>query len=366
MTNSMHILFGFNDLELTGKLCDYLAEKGYVATIEEKYTKYSIKEYINTHPECNTVILKEAWGELVYKAEEVAELADLRDINIIIVVGAEHKGTQYMHTLYAAGITSALFHVGRKGGIKLGTIADLIIKKRPRKEARVYYGIADEQIELGYLAFDAYIEYADALNNKEYGRTLIERFMTVAGKLTPKQLEDYIRRLPVEVVEELQQYEAYYKITITLKQYGIDMRYKKPKKFKEPPFVPTVDKICIENNSEDNSKDSIQSNVPSLPLFDFDDDEDDDTFSSAFYEELAHESSTSKKRESKKKTGTKTTNSNKGFIVLLSVLVTAIVVLLIVLCLLIIKKDSQRDSASGNIESCYMEEMNYEEESVSI
>lgn len=357
-TNSLHILFGFNDAELTGKLCDYLAGKGYVVTVEEKYTKFSIKEYINAHPECDTVILKEAWGELVFKAEEVAELADLRDINIIIVVGAEHKGTQYMHTLYAAGITSALFHVGRKGGIKLGTIAELIIKKRPRKEARVYYGIADEQIELGYLAFDAYIEYADALNNKEYGRTLIERFMTVAGKLTPKQLEDYIKRLPTEVVEELQQYETYYKIIITLKQYGIDLRYKKPKKFKEPLLVPE-EKICIENNKENAPNDAY-----SLPLFEFGDEEDDDdTFSSAFYEELAPQTNEPKKKDVKKKE-----KGNKSFIIVMSLLVTIIVALLILLCVLIIKKDAGRDSVCDirGAETCCMEEIYYEKESVTI
>lgn len=352
--NSLHILFGFNDSELRKKLKEYLSEKGYTVEIEEKYTKYSIKEYINFHLECNTVILKEAWGDMNYKAEEVAELADLRDLNIIIVVGSEHKGTAYMQTLYAAGITSALFHVGRKGGIRLGTLADLIIDKRTRKAARVYYGIADEQIDLGYLAYDAFIEYADALYNKEYGRNLIERFVTVATRMTPKQLEDYIRRLPDGTVGELQQYEAYYKVVVMLKQYNIDLRYKKPKKFKKPENAP-VEMLCT---NEEKQQESEISPLFGASMMEDTGEDDDDTFCSTFVDEM-----TQPLPEEKKMRIHKEKILNKALVGIMVFLVTMIVVLLILLANLLIHKGNTRSSVCNEWTSniCCVKEIESDE-----
>ncbi len=226
------ILFGFEAPLFQAEISELLKRKGVEVKIEAKFTKNSIRDYIMMHEECDTVILKEKSDSCEYTADELALLADERDLNIVVVLMANHKGTSYMQTLYAANILGAIFQSGRSGGAKVEDVAALILKKRTRKEARDYYGIGNVEVDIGILSPEAFSYYYSCLSNPEYGDLMIERYLTVAQKLTAKQNEDFIRKLPKDTLEELSSYAEFYEVLAQLKTYGVDIKMKKPKNAK--------------------------------------------------------------------------------------------------------------------------------------
>lgn len=228
----MEILLGFHFPEFEKGLTASLYDLGYDAKIIEKHTKMQIREYILMHRECRVVILKERDSTMSFTAEDFAVLTDENDDLIVIcVLSEERRGTDYMQVLYAAGITNAVFQSGREG-VRPSQIAELCLKKKSRKDARKYYGIASVDIDIGMLSPEAYSIYYQSLFNKENGSTLILRYLNVASRLTAAQNEDFINRLPGEIVDELREYEEFYVILDGLKAHGIDMKYKRPKHVK--------------------------------------------------------------------------------------------------------------------------------------
>lgn len=226
------ILFGFNAPQFQSALETALNNRGYEAVFYSKTSKVAIKEFIIMHPECTTVILKEQDNTLRYTAEELAMLTDENDdLNIIAILSEDHKGTDFVQTIYAAGIMNAVFQNGREG-IGVAPLAELCIKKRNRKEARRYYGIGTLDVDMGILSPEAFAMYFNALINKRSGNPLIIRYLNIASKLTPAQNENFIQRLPKDVLEELKGYEEFYVVVEGLKQSGIDLKIKRPKKLK--------------------------------------------------------------------------------------------------------------------------------------
>lgn len=228
----MEILLGFHFPEFEKELTTALYNLGYDAKIIEKHTKMQIREYILMHRECRVVILKERDNTMSYTAEDFAILTDENDdLNVICVLSEERRGTDYMQILYAAGITNAVIQNGREG-VRPAHIAELCLKKRSRKDARKYYGIASVDIDIGMLSPEAYSIYYQSLFNEENGRTLILRYLNVASRLTAAQNEDFINRLPNEIIDELREYEEFYVIVDGLKAHGIDLKFKRPKHVK--------------------------------------------------------------------------------------------------------------------------------------
>lgn len=222
------ILFGFMEKAVEGPIKDLLWSKGYEADIQVRTTKFSIMKYLEQHTECNVVVLKEAVGEKeTYIADELAQLTELRDINVIVILSERHKGTEYMSTLHAAGITSALFHKGRKNGPSVLDVASLILQKRSRKKAREYYGIGGDKIGSAFLDNTTYVELYNILKKGE--GTLIENFVKVCSELYVDQAYDFIRRLPKDDLDMLAQYEEFHKILQSLKKKGYGLKIKKPK-----------------------------------------------------------------------------------------------------------------------------------------
>lgn len=254
MQEFIHILFGFDAPIIESEIHKLLEMKGYRVETAAKYTKVNIQEYLITHTECSTVILKETMGNIVYTAEELAMLSDERDVNVIVVLNGEHKGTSYMQTLYAAGITNAIFQEGKHGGATAKDLAELIVRKRTRKETREYYGIATLDVDIGILSYDAFKYYYGALFDENCGGTLIERYLYVASKLTPKQNEDFLRRLNKSIIDELIQYEEFHRILAILKEYGIDLKIKKPKKLKIATVTPPQTTMITEKERDMNDK----------------------------------------------------------------------------------------------------------------
>lgn len=230
--HKMTILFGFDSSQFSTfitAVAQYLGKNGIDVNPVCKLSKQAIKEYIQTNPSVYTVILTETLKKGKFMAEELAELTDDRDMNIIVVLSSSHKGTDYMQTLYAAGITSAIFQDGKKG-LSASDTCKYIYRKRSRREAREYYGISDRKMELGFLSNGTFAEHYAALSDEQYGESLIERFLMVCQRMTAKQIKDFVRRLDDTTKNELVQYEEFFVLNDMLKQFKVDLGIKRPRR----------------------------------------------------------------------------------------------------------------------------------------
>lgn len=228
----MTILFGFDSSQFSSfitAVTQYLRKNGIEVNPVCKLSKQAIRDYIQNNPSVYTVVLTETLKKGKFTAEELAELTDDRDMNIIVVLGSNHKGTDYMQTLYAAGITSALFQDGKKG-LSASDTCKYIYRKRSRREAREYYGISDRKMELGFLSNGTFAEHYAALSDEQYGETLIERFLMVCQRMSAKQIKDFVRRLDDDTKNELVQYEEFYVVVDMLKQFKVDLGIKRPRR----------------------------------------------------------------------------------------------------------------------------------------
>lgn len=226
---TINVLFGFDEPEFEHAVENSLKELGYNVESTVKLSKGSIRDFLVANPKYDTAILLEVVSRTnKFTADELALMTDERDINIIPVLNVNLKGTEYMQTLYSAGITSAVF--SSKKGATVQDITQLILHKRTRREARDYYGISDKPIELGFLGNDTFTEYYNHLSSEQYGNSLIERFINVCNHMSQKQIADFIRRLPSEVLDELKLYEEFHMIVSLLKEFGIDLHIKRPRK----------------------------------------------------------------------------------------------------------------------------------------
>ena len=223
----LNILYGLNWQQGADKVANILQTNGFTVTSTTRLSKATIKAYIEDHPEVTTVVLKESVGDGTYGADEIAELTDNSDVNVIIILNSRHKGQPFMQTLYMAGVTCAIFE--SKKVVTPFDVAKLMMKKRSRAEARAYYDIVNEPINMNILSPFEYQTNMARLEDREYGARLIERFLNVANKLRPALLEDFIKKLPSDYIEELKGYKEFYDVCESLKAYGITPPYKMPR-----------------------------------------------------------------------------------------------------------------------------------------
>lgn len=229
----LNILCGLNNMkefdEVELRVGKVLSEHGYEASFQVRPNKVRIKEYVENN-DCDVVVLQEKIDGKKWTAEEVAQLTEQKEINVIIVLSDRYAGKEFMRTLLAANITNAIFQKGRYGGASAKDIADLIMKKRSRKDAREYYGIGGQKLDVGFLDEDTYIEYYNDLRNS--GESLIKNYVDVCSKMSPEQIADFTRRLPEDDLDELVKYEEFHTIMQLLKKFkvGKDLNFKKPKR----------------------------------------------------------------------------------------------------------------------------------------
>lgn len=224
-----HILCGFDVPEFEKKMKVLLKEKGIEATTYTQLSKKGVKDFLEQNPKCDTVILLEASNfKKSYTAEEVAALTDKREINVIIVLSSRHIGTDYMKTLYVAGITNAIFQMGRKDGASAKDIVERIVHKRNRQEARKYYGI--EHLDLDPTVMmdrDTYAECLERLHKEEH---LLVNYLQVCAELSPKQIADFTKRIPAEDRDYLAQFEEFHMLMDAIRKLGVEIKVKRPRK----------------------------------------------------------------------------------------------------------------------------------------
>jgi len=227
------ILFGFQDENFEKAIKGLLKQHEYDAEIFARFNKESVKGFIDKNPDTAAVVLLEAFPKhdrgaksQKYTAEELAQLTEGSDVNVIVVLSENYKGTDYLRTLFAAGITSA-FLQKRGSGATPKDIATLILRKRTRKMAREYYGIGNGKIDVGYIERDDFNELYQKMHSKD---NLLAGYLTICANLNATQIADFTKRLPEDDITYLAGFEEFHTVMELLKKFGMDLKIKKPKK----------------------------------------------------------------------------------------------------------------------------------------
>lgn len=228
MARNVNILCGFEMPEFERVLSKTLLECGLEASFQVRTTKARVKEYVDRNTECEVVILREKIGTKKWTAEEIAQLTEERDVNVIIVLSGRYQGKEFLKTLLVANVTNAILQKGRNDGASAKDIAQLIVRRRSRREARSYYGLEGKKLELGSLDEDTYMEYYEMLHKE--GNSLICNYIICCREMSPQQIADFTRKLPETELSELVQYEEFHTVMGLLKGVGLDLKIKKPKK----------------------------------------------------------------------------------------------------------------------------------------
>lgn len=226
MAEKLQVLCGFENEKFEEALVKELKRAGKEPVIHVRYSKASIKEFLEKTPDCSTVVLTERIEKEKYTAEELAQLTDKRDVNVVVIISPRLQGTEFVKTLYTANITGAIFQTGRNG-VGPKDVAEQIVNRRSRKDARVYYGIEGQKLDMGTLDEDTYVEYYNRLTKGDF---ILKSYIDLCVTMTPQQIADFTKRLPKEELSELGKYEEFYLIVDLLRKFGIDLKIKRPKK----------------------------------------------------------------------------------------------------------------------------------------
>ena len=248
------VLLGFSlqsadsDKKFEEKLQKQLRLYGYEATFARRTKKKDIILYLENNHSCTHAVLTELVGEMgAWNENELADLVDERQINLVIALTTQRaRQVEFMTTLYAAGITSAVFEKGRDG-IPAEEVAELLIMPRSRKQAREYYGINTQNISIRSLTYEMYNNLLGSVLDESLGDTQMARFLAVAEKMNPYQLGDFINKLPKALKAEISQYAEFAQLIEQLKESGVKVAYRKPHIYKS-----MDDELGFEENARQN------------------------------------------------------------------------------------------------------------------
>ncbi len=224
----INILFGFEASAFQRSVVKRLKDLGYNANIVNKYSKAAVADFLRKNRAFDHVVLRETMGKNAYSDAELAELTDVRDINVIVVLSERHKGTSYMETLYAANITGALFQTGNHSDASPQKVVELILHKRRRDEARKYYGILDKtSIKLDKLSDGKLNDLLHSLDDASFGRSMAERFLQLCTTLSVAQCVEFIQKMPIDTRSALEKSDEYWVVIKNLQDHGVEIKSKK-------------------------------------------------------------------------------------------------------------------------------------------
>ncbi len=225
-----NLLFGFKSEKTAEKISRALTALGYVANSTMRPTKSMIRDYIAKQDSLDAVILKEYLdGGDRYGIQELVELADISNVNIVVILSASYRGKNAMKELYAAGILNVYFADGKMGASP-DKLAELASRGRTRKEAREYYKIDAKLPDRKLVTYSEFLEYYRYLLDKNEGMNLVDRFVTISRWITPAQFASFMEKLPKGVIQTLMKYEEYYVVQNQLYRAGYaSVREKCPK-----------------------------------------------------------------------------------------------------------------------------------------
>ena len=233
----LKILIGFTqksrrmDAESLERLKTQLLAYGYDPVFVIRQKKSEIQSYLKENESCSHAVLMESAGASKWTENELADLVDERDINIILVLTDEkRKDIGFLTTIYAAGITGAIFE--NKVGVPEEKIADFLIRPRNRREAREYYHIDTKNISIRSLTAKMYDELCVKLFDDSLGENAMSRLLYIAESLNPYQMGSFLEKLPERIKDELGSYQEYAQLISQLKESRVYVEYRRPRKLK--------------------------------------------------------------------------------------------------------------------------------------
>lgn len=212
---TLYILCGLTNEgseEFKAELSKVARENGYEAVCVSRYRKEGIRQYISEHPEFRTLVLQEAMQpSYPYMAEELSELMDHYHLNIVISIRKVHRGSEYMKTLYTAGILNALYEEDATAQ----NVLKRILYPRTHGDCRKYYQIKnarDAESALDIVnegRMKQYITYIEEADNQE---ELVKRYRYVVNELKMVENIYLIHKLSSFALKSLEEDNYYQKI----------------------------------------------------------------------------------------------------------------------------------------------------------
>lgn len=211
----LKVVCGFSNeksASIREKLAEAAAKRNLELSFVSRYRKEGVLQYLQEHEDYNIVVLQEILqNSSPYTAEDLAELEDIRNLNIIVSLNKGHYSDRYMRILYAAGITNALYEEDASAE----HIVELMLHGRNRKSCREYYGIRtlnDVEQTLNIVDQDRLDKYSDYIIN---GGTIEEtphRYKFSVERLNSAENIELVKQLPEyfqTVLSDIQQYQLY-------------------------------------------------------------------------------------------------------------------------------------------------------------
>lgn len=232
---TLNVLYAFKSETIERSITKEIMLRGYSVNGVMRTSKDLIKDYLKNHSEIDVVILKEYLdGGEVYSARELTELVDdVKNINVVIVLGTSHRGKAEMRDIYSAGILNAFFSDG-KFGANPDKLAALACVGRTHREAREYYRINEVIPDHINLTYEGFLENYKYLIDNNRDVNIVNRFVKINQMLFPGQMGAFIDALPDNVKSVLMKYKEFYEIANKVYRLGYSrQKYKMPKDVKQ-------------------------------------------------------------------------------------------------------------------------------------
>lgn len=239
----LKVVCGFSNeksASIREKLAEAAAKRNLELSFVSRYRKEGVFQYLQEHEDYNIVVLQEILqNSSPYTAEDLAELEDIRNLNIIVSISKGHYGDRYMRILYAAGITNALYEEDASAE----NIVGLMLHGRNRKSCREYYGIRtlnDVEQTLNIVDQDRLDKYSDYIINGGTMEETPNRYKFSAERLNSAENIELVKQLPEyfqTVLSDIQQYQLYKELASGKRRW---LRKKKDTYWKRKKFEPAL------------------------------------------------------------------------------------------------------------------------------
>lgn len=123
----------------------------FVNKCEVRTGKSLIAQYLSANRDTSAIVLSQYQGNVTYSPAEVDAISTMvPDLKVILILD-EKRGSTYLKELEACGIYTALF----EDDADYQTIANLVLRGRSKKAARIYYGVVGGDVVPQQNTYDA-------------------------------------------------------------------------------------------------------------------------------------------------------------------------------------------------------------------
>lgn len=201
-----HLICGIPEEKDTNELLERIvflaAKKNRKVEIHLCHCKIEVEYMVYCTDGNAAVLLQENFELQPYEAHELVAIRDIRDIPVIISLSHKHYGTNYLASLYAAGIVDAVYEEEANAVC----LTERLFCRRNRKSCREYYGIQTLEEVVASLAIiptDALARYQNYIMGATDQKEMFERYTELSKKLSYIENCYLIEQLSAETVADL-------------------------------------------------------------------------------------------------------------------------------------------------------------------